>query len=62
METIDASTQGDDMSSRTRIPKADLDGIPGATMTWISKKRLGEVPSPLGVIGTTAPSSKATSL
>jgi alkylhydroperoxidase family enzyme len=49
METIDASTRGGDMSSTTRIPKAELDGIAGAMMKRISKKRLGEVPSPLGV-------------
>jgi alkylhydroperoxidase family enzyme len=49
METIDASPQGGDMSSTTRIPKAELDGIAGAMMKRISKKKLGEVPSPLGV-------------
>jgi alkylhydroperoxidase family enzyme len=37
------------MTSTTRIPKADLTGISGTLMKRISKKRLGEVPSPLGV-------------
>lgn len=37
------------MSSSTRVPYAELDGIAGATMKWMSKKRLDEVPSPLDV-------------
>ena len=37
------------MSSTTRIPKAEITGITGAMMKRVSKKRLGEVPSPLGV-------------
>jgi alkylhydroperoxidase family enzyme len=37
------------MSSPTRIPTAELTGISGSLMKRMSKKRLGEVPSPLGV-------------
>jgi len=37
------------MSGATRIPKAELTGVSGALMKRMSKKRLGEVPSPLGV-------------
>ena len=37
------------MAGSTRIPKAEITGVSGAIMKRISKKRLGEVPSPLGV-------------
>jgi alkylhydroperoxidase family enzyme len=37
------------MSATTRIPKAELAGISGELMKRMSKQRLGEVPSPLGV-------------
>lgn len=37
------------MSNRTRIPKAELTGLAGVIMKRASKKRLGEVPSPLGI-------------
>jgi alkylhydroperoxidase family enzyme len=37
------------MTTSLRIPKADLNGISGALMKRMSKKRLGSVPSPLGV-------------
>lgn len=33
----------------TRIPKADITGVYGAVMKRISRKMLGEVPTPLGV-------------
>ena len=37
------------MTDTARIPKAEINGIAGAMMKRISKQRLGEVPSPLGV-------------
>jgi alkylhydroperoxidase family enzyme len=37
------------MSNTTRIPKAEVTGISGAMVKRMSKKRLGGVPSPLGV-------------
>ncbi|MDP8930441.1 MAG: carboxymuconolactone decarboxylase family protein [Actinomycetota bacterium] len=37
------------MASTTRIPKAEITGVKGAMMKMVSKKMLGEVPSPLGV-------------
>lgn len=37
------------MPSTTRIPKAEITGPTGAIMRRASKKRLGEVPSPLGI-------------
>lgn len=37
------------MSTNSRVPKAELTGVSGALMKRMSRKRLGEVPSPLGV-------------
>jgi AhpD family alkylhydroperoxidase len=37
------------MTSNTRIPKAEITGFSGSMVKRISQKRLGEVPSPLGV-------------
>jgi alkylhydroperoxidase family enzyme len=37
------------MSKTPRIPKAEVTGLSGALMKRMSKKRLGEVPTPLGV-------------
>lgn len=37
------------MPSATRISKADLTGLTGSMMKRASKRRLGEVPSPLGI-------------
>jgi len=37
------------MSNSARIRKAELTGISGTMVKRVSKKRLGEVPSPLGV-------------
>jgi alkylhydroperoxidase family enzyme len=41
--------QESDMVNSTRVPKAEITGLSGTIMKRISKKRLGEVPSPLGV-------------
>lgn len=37
------------MAGSTRIPKAEINGVKGAMLKMVSKKMLGEVPSPLGV-------------
>ena len=37
------------MARTLRIPKAELTGISGAAMKRFSRRRLGDVPSPLGV-------------
>lgn len=42
------SRDGDDVSE-TRIPSAELTGVKGTLMKRMSKSRLGEVPTPLGV-------------
>jgi hypothetical protein len=47
-----------DMASSTRIPKADITGGSGAMVKRISKKRRGEVPSPLGVYWNNRPALK----
>ena len=44
------STTGGHMASDTRIPKAEITGLYGALVKRFSKKMLGEVPEPLGVI------------
>lgn len=38
------------MTSTTRIPKAEITGIYGAMLKRFSKKMLGQVPDPLGVM------------
>ena len=38
------------MASRTRIPSAELTGIYGALVKRMSRKMLGDVPEPLGVV------------
>jgi alkylhydroperoxidase family enzyme len=38
------------MASRTRIPKAELTGIYGAMIKWMSRKMLGDVPEPVEVV------------
>jgi alkylhydroperoxidase family enzyme len=37
------------MSSTARIPKAEITGVSGAIVKRVSRKRLGDVPEPLGV-------------
>lgn len=37
------------MARRTRVPKAEINGVYGAMVKRYSKKLLGDVPSPLGV-------------
>lgn len=37
------------MASSTRIPKAELTGIYGGLVKWISRKMLGDVPEPVEV-------------
>jgi AhpD family alkylhydroperoxidase len=37
------------MAGSTRIPKAEITGVKGAILKRVTKKMLGEVPSPLGV-------------
>jgi alkylhydroperoxidase family enzyme len=37
------------MASRTRIPKAELTGVYGALVTWMSRKMLGDVAEPIEV-------------
>ncbi|MGH9211260.1 MAG: carboxymuconolactone decarboxylase family protein [Acidimicrobiales bacterium] len=37
------------MSSTTRIPKAEITGVSGALIKRLSRKRLGDVPEPVGV-------------
>src|SRR5688572_12364972 len=37
------------MVSNTRIPRADLTGIYGAIVKWMSRKMFGEVPEPVEV-------------
>jgi alkylhydroperoxidase family enzyme len=41
--------QGDDMTSTTRVPAAEITGIKGALMKRMATKMMGQVPSPLGV-------------
>jgi alkylhydroperoxidase family enzyme len=43
-------TQEDDMTSTHRIPRAEITGIFGAMAKRYSKKKLGQVPEPLGVM------------
>ena len=43
-------TQEDDMTSAQRIPRAEITGIFGAMAKRYSKKKLGQVPEPLGVM------------
>jgi alkylhydroperoxidase family enzyme len=38
------------MASNTRIPKAELTGIYGAMVKRMSRKMIGDVPEPLGVV------------
>jgi hypothetical protein len=38
------------MSSSLRIPPAELTGISGAVIKRMTRKMLGEVPEPLGVV------------
>jgi alkylhydroperoxidase family enzyme len=38
------------MASRTRIPKAELTGIQGAIVKWMSRKMIGDVPEPVAVV------------
>lgn len=38
------------MASSTRIPKAELTGIYGAMVKWMSRKVLGDVPDAVGVV------------
>ena len=38
------------MASRTRIPKAELTGIQGAIIKWMSRKMIGDVPDPVAVV------------
>jgi alkylhydroperoxidase family enzyme len=45
-----AITGGGIVTSSTRIPKAELTGIYGAIVKWMSRKMLGDVPEPLGVV------------
>jgi alkylhydroperoxidase family enzyme len=40
---------GGEMATNTRIPKADLTGIYGAIVKWMSRKMFGEVPEPVEV-------------
>ncbi len=37
------------MASDTRIPKAEITGIYGAMVKWMSRRMLGDVPEPVGV-------------
>jgi alkylhydroperoxidase family enzyme len=50
---------GDDMNSTTRVPQAKITGIFGAVAKRVSKKMLGEVPEPLGVLWHNRPVLKA---
>src|SRR5262245_41038684 len=43
-------TGGGIMASRTRIPKAELTGIYGAIVKWMSRRMLGGVPEPVEVV------------
>jgi alkylhydroperoxidase family enzyme len=38
------------MASHPRIPKAELTGIYGAMVKWMSRKMLGDVPEPVAVV------------
>jgi alkylhydroperoxidase family enzyme len=38
------------MASRTRIPKAELTGIQGSIVKWMTRKMLGDVPEPIAVV------------
>lgn len=38
------------MASGTRIPKAELTGIYGAMVKRMSRKMVGDVPEPVGVV------------
>jgi alkylhydroperoxidase family enzyme len=54
-----SSTTGADVSSTTRIPKAEIAGLKGALLKRIARKKLGEVPEPLGVMWHNLPVLKA---
>jgi alkylhydroperoxidase family enzyme len=47
------------MSGTTRVPSAEITGILGAMAKRFSKKKLGEVPEPLGVMWQNRPVLKA---
>jgi alkylhydroperoxidase family enzyme len=53
------STTGEHMASDTRIPQAEITGIKGGLLKRIAKKKLGEVPEPLGVMWHNLPVLKA---
>ena len=44
------SNPGGDMAGNTRIPKAEITGVYGALVKRMSRKMLGDVPEPLGVM------------
>jgi hypothetical protein len=46
----ETSRRGGDMTSNTRIPKAEITGVYGAVLKKISRKMFGEVPEPLEVM------------
>lgn len=47
------------MTSTARVPQADITGIFGAMAKRVSKKKLGQVPEPLGVMWHSRPVLKA---
>jgi alkylhydroperoxidase family enzyme len=53
------STRGGDMTSNTRVPKAEITGVYGTVLKKMSKRMLGEVPEALGVMWHNRPVLKA---
>ena len=43
------------MSSTPRVPKAEITGLFGYALKWFSRKMLGEVPEPAGVVWNNRP-------
>src|ERR687894_367855 len=46
----ETSRRGGDMTSNTRVPKAEITGVYGAVLKKIGRKMFGEVPEPLEVM------------
>jgi alkylhydroperoxidase family enzyme len=53
------STPGEDMTSTPRVPKAEITGLYGAMAKRFSKKKVGQVPESLGVMGHNRPVLRA---
>src|ERR671916_2066698 len=55
----ETSRRGGDMTSNTRVPKAEITGVYGAVLKKIGRKMFGEVPEPLEVMWHNRPATVA---